>query len=487
MVGGNLESMVAEEKGSMMVTVEKGSMMVTEEKGSMMATEEKESESEGLKEDSTRVSALESNKVGSNQNIDLGGSKGSWIGAVQGQKVLKKYDVEVTMKDGIGSVIVPEEITKDVEPLWEDFIIGKFLEEAPHIAKVHAIVNKIWNLNDKTQRVEVFEVNSTMMKFRVPNLADRNMILRRGMWNLAGVPVVMAKWSPVTVKEKPAVQSIPMWVHIKNVPQKMFSWKGLSYLTSPVGSPVRLHPETAQCIKIDVAKIFVKVDLTKDLPKKMNFTIQGEEVLVEYSYPRLPTKCPNCEKWGHSAKSCPLVKEKEKEVEEGEIRKDDRGEEEEGKSKENQEILEEAKEAALALSPPRIMSQKEEESKTGSMEEGSISKQKKSNSDQEWLTVSPGKMSRTPSHTEMEAIQETILTKSRFSVLMDDQDELVEENEAQSEDENQDSIKEVEEIVPRRMLPRESKVNHRYFKDKAGQKTQDEDPSSLRKKKPRRQ
>lgn len=43
-----------------------------------------------------------------------GGTKGSWVGAVQDQKVLKKYDVEVTMKDGVGSVIVPEEITKDV-------------------------------------------------------------------------------------------------------------------------------------------------------------------------------------------------------------------------------------------------------------------------------------------------------------------------------------------------------------------------------------
>lgn len=200
---------------------------------------------------------------------------GSWVGAVQGQKILKKYEVAIEMKDGIGNVKVPEEITKGVVPLWDDFLIGKFLDNAPHIAKVHAIVNKIWTLNDKAQKIEVFEVNSTTMKFRILNQADKSRILRRGMWNLAGVPVVMTKWSPVVEKEKPPTQSIPMWVHVNRVPLKMFSWPGLSFVTSPLGVPERLHPETAQCLNLEVAKIFVNVDLTKDLPAQLNFNLHG--------------------------------------------------------------------------------------------------------------------------------------------------------------------------------------------------------------------
>lgn len=197
-----------------------------------------------------------------------GGKKGSWVGAVQGQKVLKKYDVEVMMKDDIGSVVVSEEITKDVAPLWDDFIVGKFQDDAPHIAKIHAIVNKIWALNDKSKMIDVYKVNSTTMKFRIFNQADRNRIFRRGMWNLAGIPVVVTKWSPVIEKEKISGQSIPMWVHLKNVPLNMFSWKGLSFVASLVGIPERLHPETSQCLNLEVAKIFVKADLTKDLPKR---------------------------------------------------------------------------------------------------------------------------------------------------------------------------------------------------------------------------
>ena len=56
------------------------------------------------------------------------------------------------------------------------------------------------------------------------------------------------------------------------------------------------------------------------------------------------------------------------------------------------------------------------------------------------------------------------------------------EREEQSDEEIQ---KEIEEVIPRQMLPRESKMNHRYLKDKTGQKAQDVDPSYLNKKKPR--
>lgn len=169
------------------------------------------------------------------------------------------------------------------------------MDSAPHIAKVHAIVNKIWAMGDKTQMIDVFEVNSTTMKFRINNPIIRNKIVRRGMWNLAGIPVVMSKWTPFIEAKQMEKKSVPLWVHLHNVPMNMFSWKGLSVVASPVGVPVKLHPETAQCLNMKVAKIFVNADLSKDLPKTMNFTFQGRSTRVDYTYPWLPTKCSNCE------------------------------------------------------------------------------------------------------------------------------------------------------------------------------------------------
>lgn len=90
----------------------------------------------------------------------------------------------------------------------------------------------------------------------------------------------------------------------ENIPANMFSWKGLSFAACPIGVPDRLHPETAQCLNIKVAKIFGKADLKKELPRALSFNFHGKETLVEYTYPWLPTRCENCEKWGHLAKVC---------------------------------------------------------------------------------------------------------------------------------------------------------------------------------------
>lgn len=44
-------------------------------------------------------------------------------------------------------------------PLWDDFLQGKFLDTAPHVAKIHIFVNKIWPLGDKNDRIDVFAVS----------------------------------------------------------------------------------------------------------------------------------------------------------------------------------------------------------------------------------------------------------------------------------------------------------------------------------------
>ncbi|CAF1768554.1 unnamed protein product, partial [Brassica napus] len=73
-----------------------------------------------------------------------------------------------------------------------------------------------------------------------------------------------------------------------------------------VGSPVKLHPETLACSNFEVAKVFVNVDVSKPLPKEINFSKNGKEFKVDFHFPWLPTRCKLCNKWGHSEKVCVL-------------------------------------------------------------------------------------------------------------------------------------------------------------------------------------
>ncbi|KAF3594699.1 hypothetical protein DY000_02025682 [Brassica cretica] len=90
----------------------------------------------------------------------------------------------------------------------------------------------------------------------------------------------------------------------------------------------------------------------------------------------------------------------------------------------------------------------------------------------EWSEITPGKASRSPntSQRELEYDQVSLITKSRFSVLspdegMQDNEESVEQIAVQSTL----KLKEKEEVrVLRQVLPRDSKLNHRYLGDKGG-------------------
>lgn len=54
-------------------------------------------------------------------------------------------------------------------------------------------------------------------------------------------------------------------------------------------------------------------DLSKELPQAIDFTIQGKETTVKYTYPWLPPKCTICGKWGHYDTFCNVMKKDNKE------------------------------------------------------------------------------------------------------------------------------------------------------------------------------
>ncbi|XP_024009246.1 uncharacterized protein LOC112084357 [Eutrema salsugineum] len=221
---------------------------------------------------------------------------------VQEESSKSSWDNVVKKIPSLSKVIVPDDVIGD-DPLWENLLGGRFLATAPHIAKDHVMVNKIWPLGDKTIKVDVFEVNSNTMRFRIRDARVRNRVFRRGTWNIADIPMVISKCSPIK-EPPPEISTIPIWVILKNVPYLMFSWKGLGFLSIAVRVPKRLHPNTELCKKYEEAKVFVEADLSKPLPTSHCFEIQSEDVENEYMYPWIPSRCSKCSKWGHLEDVC---------------------------------------------------------------------------------------------------------------------------------------------------------------------------------------
>lgn len=359
-------------------------------------------------------------------------------------------------------------------------MIARFLETAPHVAKVHVILNKIWAFGDKDQKLDVYEMDSKTMRIRIPNAVVRDKVIRRGMWNIAGIPMVASKWSLIEDEENTL---IPLWVYLKNVPMNMYSWEGLSFITSAVGVPDHLHPETIACTNFEIAKICVKADVSKPLLKKIDYRINGEDVTVEFLYPWLPNRCDNCGKWGHLEAKCGRKENSEvleQKKESGE-KKDERVQQNNAKEKETEEVCEQS-----------ICRENSEEKLD--IEEGQIT--------EEWLT--PGKTGRSSGKTQNLKYGEVrIATPSRFSALTIEEEEQgkigneIEINEKKELDPEEESIDEKEKTYveakdelkaqqeeiqsQRQVLPRESKARHKVLSEGA-QNAKATGPSNMSKK-----
>lgn len=414
----------------------------------------------------------------------------SWVAVAKQKQSLKKYDLEISTSDGKKSVTVPAEITEKSNPLWEDFVIARFLETAPHIAKVHMIINKIWLFGEKSQKMEVYVIDEKTMRIRIVNEKIREKVVRRGMWNIAGVPMVVSKWSP-EVGDGDA-NLIPLWVHLTNVPMSMYSWEGLSFMTSAVGVPDHLHPDTIACTNFDIAKVFVKADLSKEPPKQIDFTIKGEVVTVHYAYPWLPPRCVKCNRWGHYETFC-----KGKSTQDAEESKMMEGSKSDEGTKNDEE-----KQDELVVMNKQIEVMKKNEDQEGVSERNELEEEDKRNEGSnersmgsgdkkigEWKTISGEKMGRSKIVQCLQYGQVTIATPSRFNALRntdekgeeldkEEQEELDEEDkeefdnetrgETQSEKEEdiyqslaEESVEETKKSRARQILPRLSKTNHR--------------------------
>ncbi|KAF2544753.1 hypothetical protein F2Q70_00020396 [Brassica cretica] len=105
----------------------------------------------------------------------------------------------------------------------------------------------------------------------------------------------------------------PLWnnfiMELMNVPGYLYSNKGLRFLSPSSGMFIKFEPNTERCIRLNVARVLVEVDLTKPLPNKISFLGRtGEDVVFTISYPWLPPHCLSCSKWGHVGKDCPTPK-----------------------------------------------------------------------------------------------------------------------------------------------------------------------------------
>ncbi|KAG2275831.1 hypothetical protein Bca4012_044042 [Brassica carinata] len=263
------------------------------------------------KADKANVSDLESGRDGSPDDhplVEKGNSVSlpvSYSNVLIDGSSLVEESPDFEVKDGVAEVTIPGALMEGVEPLWGCYVVGYFMHDAPHIGSIHATVNRIWASPLKNNKIDVQFIGKTTVLFRIEDAGIRSRVIKRKFWHISDVPLMVGEWTPETARAPPDLSAMPLWVDLLNVPGYLYSKKGLSFLSRTAGKFLKLHTNTERCVRLDVARVLVEVDLTKPLPNMISFKgREGTEVVVSISYPWLPPRCSLCSKWGHNSKDC---------------------------------------------------------------------------------------------------------------------------------------------------------------------------------------
>ena len=227
-----------------------------------------------------------------------------WKGFVK-EANIKLYPKEkpFLLDSGEPCVTIPNAVVEKNKKAWECFIIGQFYDEAPARGAVHAIVNGIWSKHRRD--ITVSKMDNQAFLFRVPCPHARRRILSQSLWQIDGLSMFVAKWSPGIQQTKPELKMVPVWLEFRGVPLQFFNGDALKEIAGMVGHPVCLHPSTEQLTNIEVAKVYTVIDPRKPLPEFVNARFEsGDTRRISVTSPFLPALCSFCKKVGHSISRC---------------------------------------------------------------------------------------------------------------------------------------------------------------------------------------
>ncbi|ESQ52289.1 hypothetical protein EUTSA_v10017665mg, partial [Eutrema salsugineum] len=226
-----------------------------------------------------------------------------WASLLKDPLQLEEIGTPSQHDSGVPFVFIPDENIQAAKEEFKDFLFARFHGDTPSMGRIIGVVNAIWARNGP--RIIVHNIGAETFLLRVTVLRTRELILSRNLWTIAGFPMFVAPWSPDFNPEEPPLSSAVVPVEFRDVPYLLFNKESLGRIATAIGTPVALAPETERKQTFEVAKVYVRVNLLKELPTRVvsGFS-SGREVLITVSYPWLPVKCQSCGLFGHESMKC---------------------------------------------------------------------------------------------------------------------------------------------------------------------------------------
>ncbi|XP_023643263.1 uncharacterized protein LOC111831917 [Capsella rubella] len=143
------------------------------------------------------------------------------------------------MEDGTPKVTIPSHVLLQGLENQKEYVLGQFYRcSPPPSGLIHAVINRIWG---KKCRIFMRKLDNSKFLFHIPDASTRAWVLQRGLWHVDDCLMFVAPWSAADTFDIPEISTIPVWVTLKNIPNRLYSISGISHIASGLGAPMATH------------------------------------------------------------------------------------------------------------------------------------------------------------------------------------------------------------------------------------------------------
>lgn len=221
-------------------------------------------------------------------------------------RTLQRKSPPIYTENGKAQVTIPEEVFQRGAESHKDFIVCYFSGRIPPFKQIQSVLNHLWG---KGRGLEIHTNHLTnSMLVRIPNEFIRLKVLEKKIWYVGDSMLRAFQWPSPHKDISTAFSSFPIWAHLKDVPLDLRTLEGLSWVAGAIGEPKETDDFTLNLTSLVLSHVKVEVDFSRQLPQVIEITRStGEVVMVEVSYPWLPSTCAHCKQMGHSLRNCLLI------------------------------------------------------------------------------------------------------------------------------------------------------------------------------------
>ncbi|XP_039044398.1 uncharacterized protein LOC120183865 [Hibiscus syriacus] len=164
-------------------------------------------------------------------------------------------------------------------------------------------MDNLWSKALVGERVQVRYAGNNLFVFSFSSVKARDWILENGPWHVLNKHLILRKWEPNLEKLSFDLSSLPIWVHLYNIPLELYSRLGLSYVASAIGTPLSMDFVTAGKSHLEYAKLCVEIGANDVIPNFVEVELKdGNKASIVVEVPWMPVRCKTCKIFGHSDK-----------------------------------------------------------------------------------------------------------------------------------------------------------------------------------------